>query len=695
MRISSITVKNFRCFGNEPTTVQFRDITALIGSNGAGKTAVLLALSRVFGVAPNERRILTEDFHVPKNKKLEELSEIKLSIEVRLDFPELENSSSEGLAVPQCFNQMVVSGPEEVPYCRVRLEATWTKSNLPQGDIEEATFWITTPDKDVADDNRSPMPSYARSMVHVLYVPAFRDAARQLSQVTGSLVYRLFQAIEWSEETRDTIKASSNSIRDSVHSEVAIRHIHDCLAKSWSALHDFPTFKTVLFQPVGSELDHILRHVEAVFSPGTDGLEHPIDRLSDGLKSLFYFALVASVFQVEESVKKQSLQEAAAEEEEVEQEAETQDEETMSRLPISFDELKPPALTVFAVEEPENHLAPYYLGRILASLQSIAVSDAGQVILTSHSPSIMARIDPEDVVYLRHEPKTQSSTAHPIILPPKEDDAFTFIKEAVRAYPELYFARLVVLGEGDSEEVVIPRLAKVFGTDLDGSFAAVVPLGGRHANHFWRLLHGLDIPHVTLLDLDRERNGGGWARIHYAITQLLKVGIARNKLLTVNGKAGNRVLSDDEFEAMKAWDVKDVDTLKAWAEGMEEHNVYFCSPLDLDFCMLRAFQNAYQGAWDGTPQIPDIPSDDYDKRIRRACIATLKGEASTGVTFNAEEKHAFIWYSYLFLGKGKPVTHLLALGNIPEKDLKANAPDILKRFVGKIKTLLPRSSDND
>lgn len=29
------------------------------------------------------------------------------------------------------------------------------------------------------------------------------------------------------------------------------------------------------------------------------------------------------------------------------------------------------------------------------------------------------------------------------------------IKEAVKAYPELYFAKLVILGEGDSEEITI------------------------------------------------------------------------------------------------------------------------------------------------------------------------------------------------------------------------------------------------
>ncbi|WP_312841738.1 ATP-dependent endonuclease [Sinorhizobium psoraleae] len=68
------------------------------------------------------------------------------------------------------------------------------------------------------------------------------------------------------------------------------------------------------------------------------------------------------------------------------------------------------------------------------------------------------------------------------------------MREAVRTYPELYFARFVVLGEGASEEVVLPRLAEAMGLDIDRSFVAVVPLGGRHVNHLWRLLTDLDIP---------------------------------------------------------------------------------------------------------------------------------------------------------------------------------------------------------
>ena len=93
-------------------------------------------------------------------------------------------------------------------------------------------------------------------------------------------------------------------------------------------------------------------------------------------------------------------------------------------------------------------------------------------------------------------------------------DAAKFIRGALLAFPELYFARFVVLVEGNSERIVLPRLAQAEGLTVDPSFVAIVPIGGRHVRHFWKLLNGLSIPHATLLDLDlrpergRLRTGG-------------------------------------------------------------------------------------------------------------------------------------------------------------------------------------------
>ncbi|MEI8650430.1 ATP-dependent endonuclease [Paraglaciecola sp. Hal342] len=112
-------------------------------------------------------------------------------------------------------------------------------------------------------------------------------------------------------------------------------------------------------------------------------------------------------------------------------------------------------------------------------------------------------------------------------MPDKADEAHKFVREAIQAFPEIYFSRLVVLGEGDSEEIVLPRLLSAKGAPIDESAVTIAPLGGRHVNHFWRLLAGLEIPYITLLDLDVARYQGGWGRIKYVNDQHPKYDVSK------------------------------------------------------------------------------------------------------------------------------------------------------------------------
>ena len=68
------------------------------------------------------------------------------------------------------------------------------------------------------------------------------------------------------------------------------------------------------------------------------------------------------------------------------------------------------------------------------------------------------------------------------------------MRGAMLAFLELYFARFVVLVEGDSRAHCAPRLAGALDLLVDPAFVAIVPLGGRHVQHFWRLLADLGIP---------------------------------------------------------------------------------------------------------------------------------------------------------------------------------------------------------
>ncbi len=211
-------------------------------------------------------------------------------------------------------------------------------------------------------------------------------------------------------------------------------------------------------------------------------------------------------------------------------------------------------------------------------------------------------------------------------------------------------------------------------------------------NHLWRLLTELAIPHVTLLDLDRERETGGWGRVKYVIDQLLKVGKPREKLLGSKQNDGSiGPLSEADFESMGDWSVGDTTAMECWLKYLEQENVFFSQPLDIDFAMLRAFPEAYHSAASGTgPRIPDARKQAVKRQERLAAArrAVLKNEEATGVTYTADEKEAFIWHQYLFLGRGKPSTHILALNEVDPADLWREAPASLRRLVTRVREML-------
>ena len=679
MRITSVTLRNFRCFGPDSVTIFLSNLTVFVGTNGCGKSSVLEAVSRLFGISGTDRTVVRGDFHVPLGKSLDEMGKTDLSIEARIDFPELDavggitgaEGSDEpanlGTAVADCFAQMAVREEGASPYCRVRLDATWTPSALPDGEVEQSLVWVTTVSDEPKDTDKQPVRAADRSRVQVHYVPAVRDPVRQIRQVSGSLLHHILRAVRWPDGVKEQVEESSQKVIDRFGEVDGVAKLQNELQKSWDALNPGKFYGDVAIRPTAKRFDELLKRVEAIFSPGPAGGEYPVERLSDGLKSLLYLAIVSAAFEIFGAA--------------LESSPESDDEDENADVgPFNRNELDPPILMVFAIEEPENHLAPHYLGRILALLRKMAAAPHGQVLLTSHSASILARVEPEEIRYVRLDPREGTTLVHEVTLPGEADAANTYVRLAVRAHPELYFARLVVLGEGDSEEVVLPRLAEAMGVPIDSSFVSIIPLAGRHVNHFWKLLGDLSIPHITLLDLDLERSGGGWGRVKYAYKQLLERGVDRDVLLATGDES---VLSDDDLEKMHTWEI-DRGTISTWVEYLEKYDVFFSSPLDLDFMMLRSFKEAYMKSAIRGPGIPEDKTE-YGVALAKVLSAVLKEKHSGGSHYDANELQNFFWYRYLFLNRGKPDSHMLALAELAPKDLAASAPDVLQRLVNRMK----------
>jgi hypothetical protein len=368
--------------------------------------------------------------------------------------------------------------------------------------------------------------------------------------------------------------------------------------------------------------------MSVTFSPGHDEMLVDFARLSDGQKSMLYLSLVIASQQISRAV-------LAGEEE-------------------SFDpdKLRPPVFTLVAIEEPENSLSPHYLGRIVKSLNEMVMHDDAQALIATHAPSMLRRVAPEHIRHLRLTEERRSKVSS-IKLPKKADDAHKFVREAVQAFPEIYFSRLVILGEGDSEEIVLPRILQAKGAFVDDSAITIAPLGGRHVNHFWRLLARLEIPYFTLLDLDVARYQGGWGRIKYVNDQL----IALNP---------NKKLPDDHGIPNWNSDKYKIRNYQGYLDLLEEREVYFAYPMDLDFSMILSYPNEYE--------------------VKEEDPATATLEAVLGESHHApdqydeDEQKLFKAYHKTFKLGSKPAAHISALAKLTDNELLKNIPKSLGRL---------------
>jgi putative ATP-dependent endonuclease of the OLD family len=668
MRLAKLILTNFRCFGPQEMSVDFDDLTAIIGANSAGKTALLYAIQKLFGTSSRDREIRRSDFHVPIDKKPEAMEHGDLQIEAIIEFPELvEESGSSESTVPPFFERMVIDGPGSKPYLRIRLEANWQKGHSPEGDIDSKLQFITSPvGETISDDNRVPVSSHHRSSIQTIYVPAIRQPSSQLRNASGTILWRILNGVKWPDDIEGRIEEKSLEMNAIFDEQPAVKQIRRILAGQWQSLHRDVRYTDAIVKFSSSDLESVLKRIEVEFAPTETSRAYDIDDLGEGLRSLFYFSLVNSLLEIESIM----LQVGG-------------DKELKDAF--SFD---PPGLTILAVEEPENHISPHLLGRVVENLRRISRKANAQVILTSHTPAIIKRVDPESIRHLRICTARHCSLPNRVLLPGKEDEAYKYVKEAIWAYPELYFARLVVFGEGDSEEIVIPKSIRALLSGLDDSGISVVPLGGRHVNHFWKLLSTLEIPFLTLLDLDSERSGGGWARIQYVLNQLLKIGTPKEKLF-------GTWLSEENFQQMHTWTIQneeDRKLLMSWTGFLEKFGIFFSEPLDLDFSMLKAYSSEYMKTAPATggPRIPDSAKDPaaFNSKLEKAIQATLKEEGGEGHSFTDEERKLMIWYAYLFLSRSKPSTHILALVGIEDETFMDKIPTPLRNLVEKAKEAL-------
>ena len=175
------------------------------------------------------------------------------------------------------------------------------------------------------------------------------------------------------------------------------------------------------------------------------------------------------------------------------------------------------------------------------------------------------------------------------------------------------------------------------------------------------------------------------------------------------------ILSDKDFSEMSEWDVSAVEAMGEWIQKLEEYDVFFSSPLDIDFLMLEHYIQAYKNTLnekegprlmisDNGNKIQrfvkdieelDPPYSEFVDRVSKDVHNSLKDCGGDGKTYSEKQQLLMVWYTYFFLNRGKPSTHIEALSQLNDKTLISSMPEVFKRIIEKSNKILTEKNDED
>jgi putative ATP-dependent endonuclease of OLD family len=457
MYLSKLHINNFRCI--KDLEINFRKgLNILIGENDTGKTAVLDALRWCFELGSENREffISRDDFRIDKKSRIR-INEIEFD----LTFGDLSEDEQgifiELLAIPEEESKEVpLEGRETELQLHVRFTYDEEKNRT------RVNFWGG------AKEGQT-IPSEVLELIYCTYLDALRDAIRDLRPSKGNQLSQLFVKLRPDKIEQDRLASQINE-----------------------TVRSLDNWKSLLAEGKGKITEHLnnVTLKDTAQEVDIDFVQREFRKIAEGLRVRIPI----------KSAKNPKLEEASAikkgpiEDFEIWQNGLGYNNLIYTATVLGNlrekKKVEPSSYTALLIEEPEAHLHPQLQNVFFRYLETMA-GEQVQVFITSHSPTITAKTHIDSLIVLSKADEGIS------VLPLRKVDLKEKDKKYLQRFldvtkSQLFFAKAVILVEGISEALLLPRFSDLLGKEeynLEKNGIEVVNIGGVSFEPFAKLFN--------------------------------------------------------------------------------------------------------------------------------------------------------------------------------------------------------------
>ena len=470
MPLSRVLIENYRSI--QHCEFRPRELTALVGENNAGKSNILRALTTVLG----------RDWVSAKSFDDHDFRDHDATRDILI---ELEFSP------PLTHVAFKNADPEDVPV--IRYTVTHYKvntKNAKKGDCRLETGCFRQDGEHVMVLKEAPrrgqqrkyapltnIPADVRKQIPLIFVGSDRALEDQLPAGRYSMLRRLFEDVH-----DELITTKVTAYVDGKQQEVSA---HELFAQKLLAALD------VLRIPAFNTLEELLR------SRSLENLGY--DPVKDADKLRFRFDLFDAM-QFFKSIRL-CFNEAGTVIDATNMGTGVQNALVVAIFQ-AYEQLRKRG-AIFLIEEPEMYLHPHRQRFFHETLNRIAESN--QVIYTTHSPTFVTIPDFENVG-LVYRDANDTTKVRASSLQANDQLREKLRKEFDPERNELFFAKHVVLVEGDTEKLAVPAYATRLEIDLNREGCSVVEVGGKKSmKTFAEIVRSFGLRLTIVFDTDSSQ----------------------------------------------------------------------------------------------------------------------------------------------------------------------------------------------